>query len=140
MTAAFGAEVDVLRYAWGETPDADDLRARLREREAKAVWLVQSETSTGVVADVQALAAAAKEAGALVVVDAVSSLGAIPCETDAWGLDVVVAGSQKALMCPPGLGLAAVSDGGARGDRLRAALLLRLGADARRRSRRSTRR
>jgi aspartate aminotransferase-like enzyme len=109
MTAAFGAEVDVLRYAWGETPSADDLRARLREREAKAVWLVQSETSTGVVADVQALAAAAKEAGALVVVDAVSSLGAIPCETDAWGLDVVVAGSQKALMCPPGLGLAAVS-------------------------------
>src|SRR5262249_56360825 len=49
------------------------------------------------------------DAGALVVVDAVSSLGAIPCETDAWGLDVVVAGSQKALMCPPGLGLASVS-------------------------------
>jgi len=109
MVGAFGAEVDVLRYEWGEAPAADDLRARLREREAKAVWIVQSETSTGVVADVQALAAAAKEAGALVVVDAVSSLGAIPCETDAWGLDVVVAGSQKALMCPPGLGLAAVS-------------------------------
>ncbi len=110
MTTAYGADVDVLRYAWGETPDADDLRARLREREAKVVWLVHSETSTGVVADVQALAAAAKEAGALVVVDAVSSLGAVPCETDAWGLDVVVAGSQKALMCPPGLGLAAVSE------------------------------
>jgi len=71
---------------------------------------VQSETSTGVVADIQAIAAAAKEAGALVVVDAVSSLGAVPCETDAWGLDVVVSGSQKALMTPPGLGLAAVSD------------------------------
>ena len=110
MTEAYGADVEVLRYAWGETPDADDLRARLRERKAKAVWLVQSETSTGVVADVRALAAAAKEAGALVVVDAVSSLGAIPCETDAWGLDVVVAGSQKALMCPPGLGFVAVSD------------------------------
>jgi aspartate aminotransferase-like enzyme len=109
MTTAYGAEVDVLRYPWGETPSADDLRSRLAERPAKAVWIVQSETSTGVVADVQALAAAAKEAGALVVVDAVSSLGAIPCETDAWGLDVVVAGSQKALMCPPGLGLAAVS-------------------------------
>jgi aspartate aminotransferase-like enzyme len=74
------------------------------------VWVVQSETSTGVVADVQALAAAAKEHGALVVVDAVSSLGAVPCETDAWGLDVVVSGSQKALMTPPGLGLCAVSD------------------------------
>src|SRR5947208_9780908 len=110
MLTAYGAEVDVLRYAWGETPDADDLRARLGERQAKAVWLVQSETSTGVVADVRALAAAAKEAGALVVVDAVSSLGAVPCETDGWGLDVVVAGSQKALMCPPGPGLAAVSE------------------------------
>jgi aspartate aminotransferase-like enzyme len=110
MTAAYGAEVDLVRYAWGETPAADDVSARLREREAKAVWLVQSETSTGVVADVQSLAAAAHEAGALVVVDAVSSLGAVPCETDAWGLDVVVSGSQKALMAPPGLGLAAVSE------------------------------
>jgi serine---pyruvate transaminase len=110
MLNAYGADVDVLRYAWGETPEADDLRARLGERPGRAAWLVQSETSTGVVADVQALAAAGKEAGALVVVDAVSSLGAVPCETDAWGLDVVVSGSQKALMAPPGLGLAAVSE------------------------------
>jgi aspartate aminotransferase-like enzyme len=110
LTTAYGADVDHLRYGWGETPDPDDVRARLRERGAKAVWVVQSETSTGVVADVQALAAAAKEAGALVVVDAVSSLGAVPCETDAWGLDVVVSGSQKALMTPPGLGLCAVSE------------------------------
>jgi aspartate aminotransferase-like enzyme len=110
MTAGYGADVDELRYSWGETPDPDDVRARLSEREAKAVWLVQSETSTGVVADVQAIATAAKEAGALVVVDAVSSLGAVPCETDAWGLDVVVSGSQKALMTPPGLGTCAVSE------------------------------
>ena len=110
MTSAYGADVDHLRYAWGETPDAEDVRARLSAREAKAVWIVQSETSTGVVADVQALAAAAREAGALVVVDAVSSLGAVPCETDAWGLDVVVSGSQKALMTPPGLGIAAISE------------------------------
>src|SRR5205823_9356342 len=62
---------------------------------------------------VQAIAAAAKEAGALVVVDAVSSLGAVPCEMDAWGLDVVVSGSQKALMTPPGLGTCAVSEAAA---------------------------
>src|SRR5437870_7650601 len=109
MTKAYGADVDELRYAWGETPDPDDVRARLAERPAKAVWVVQSETSTGVVADVQALAAVAKEAGALVVVDAVSSLGAVPLETDAWGIDVVVSGSQKALMCPPGLAFVSVS-------------------------------
>jgi serine---pyruvate transaminase len=113
MTSGYGAEVDQLRYDWGETPEPDDVRARLREREAKAVWVVQSETSTGVVADVQAIAGAAKEGGALVVVDAVSSLGAVPCETDAWGLDVVVSGSQKALMTPPGLGMCAVSEAAA---------------------------
>jgi aspartate aminotransferase-like enzyme len=110
MVGGFGAEVDHLQYAWGETPDPEDVRARLREREAKAVWVVHSETSTGVVSDVQALAAAAAEAGSLVVVDAVSSLGALRCDMDAWGLDVVVSGSQKALMTPPGLGLCAVSE------------------------------
>jgi aspartate aminotransferase-like enzyme len=61
------------------------------------------------VCDVQALAAVAKEAGALVVVDAVSSLGAVPLETDAWDLDVVVSGSQKALMTPPGVAFVSVS-------------------------------
>ena len=70
---------------------------------------MHSETSTGVVADVQALAAVAKDAGAIVVVDAVSSLGAVPLETDEWGIDVVVSGSQKALMTPPGLSFASVS-------------------------------
>jgi len=110
MVTVFGGDVDLLRYAWGETPDPADVAARLRERPAKAVWVVQSETSTGVVSDVQAIAAAAAESGALVVVDAVSSLGAVPCDTDAWGLDVVVSGSQKALMTPPGLGTCAVSE------------------------------
>ena len=110
MAAAFGADVHELRYAWGETPQPDDLRSRLDESGAEVAIVVHSETSTGVVADVQALARAAREAGALVVVDAVSSLGAVPLETDAWGLDVVVAGSQKALMTPPGLSLATVSE------------------------------
>jgi len=109
MGAAFGADVHELRYSWGETPQPEDLRARLAETGAQVVVLVHSETSTGVVADVQALAAVAREADAVVVVDAVSSLGAVPLETDAWGIDVVVAGSQKALMTPPGLSLTTVS-------------------------------
>jgi serine---pyruvate transaminase len=111
MTRAYGADVAHMRLAWGETPEPDDLRSALADAgEARVVYLVHSETSTGVVADVQALAAAAKEAGALVVVDAISSLGAVPLDTDAWGIDVVVAGSQKALMCPPGLAFVSVSD------------------------------
>ena len=110
MARTFGCEVEELRYAWGETPSPDDLARKLAEIDpVSLVLLVHSETSTGVVADVQALAAVAKEAGALVVVDAVSSLGAVPLELDEWGLDVVVAGSQKALMTPPGLATVAVS-------------------------------
>ena len=108
LARAYGCDVDELRYEWGAMPAADDVAERAAG--AKAVFLTQSETSTGVVADVQALAAAAREAGALAVVDAVSSLGAVPLETDAWGVDVVVSGSQKALMTPPGLALVSVSD------------------------------
>jgi len=110
LARAYGVDVQELRYAWGETPRPDDVRTRLEETGAAVVFLVHSETSTGVVADIDALARAAHEAGATVVVDAVSSLGAVPVETDAWGLDVVVAGSQKALMTPPGLSLATVSE------------------------------
>jgi serine---pyruvate transaminase len=109
IAAAYGADVQDLRYAWGETPRAEDVRARVEESGAEVVFLVHSETSTGVVADVQSLAQAAREAGAIAVVDAVSSLGAVPLETDAWELDVVVSGSQKALMTPPGLSLASVA-------------------------------
>jgi len=108
IARAYGADVDELRYEWGETPRVEDVAER--GRGAKAVLLTHSETSTGVVADVQALTAAAHDAGALAVVDAVSSLGAVPLETDAWGIDVVISGSQKALMTPPGLALVSTSE------------------------------
>jgi aspartate aminotransferase-like enzyme len=109
IAGALGCEVDRLAYEWGESPSADDLASRLAERESRVVLMTQSETSTGVVADVRSLAAAASAAGAVSVVDAVSSLGAVPLETDGWGVDVVVSGSQKALMSPPGLALVSVS-------------------------------
>ena len=111
IASAYGAEVETLEYEWGEIPSADDVAARLQELGgAKAVFITHSETSTGVVCDLQALAAAAGEQGALSVIDAVSSLGAVPLETDAWGLDVVVSGSQKALMTPPGLAMVSASE------------------------------
>ena len=110
MVRAFGADLIHARLEWGETPEPEDLRSALADAgDVKVVYLTHSETSTGVVCDVQALAAVAKEAGALVVVDAVSSLGAVPLESDLWDIDVVVSGSQKALMCPPGLAFASVS-------------------------------
>lgn len=109
LAAAYGAQVHSVRYAWGEAPRPDDLVRALGESGARVALVVHSETSTGVVSDVCALAAACSAAGALCVVDAVSSLGAVPLETDAWGLDVVVTGSQKALMCPPGLAFVSVS-------------------------------
>jgi aspartate aminotransferase-like enzyme len=119
ITSSYDTAVETLEYAWGEVPSADDLAARLAELGgAKAVFLTHSETSTGVVCDLQALSAAASEHDALSVVDAVSSLGAVPVETDAWGLDVVLSGSQKALMTPPGLAMISASERAwaARGD------------------------
>ena len=111
IARAYGCEVEHIAYEWGETPSADDVASRLAELGgSKVVLVTQSETSTGVVCDVRAFAAAAKEAGTLIAVDAISSLGAIPCETDEWGLDSVVSGSQKALMSPPGLMTVSVSD------------------------------
>jgi serine---pyruvate transaminase len=110
LAAAYGARVHPVTYPWGEAPAADDVKRAILESGATIALVVHSETSTGVVSDVEALAGACREAGALCVVDAISSLGAVPLETDAWGIDVVVTGSQKALMCPPGLGFVSVSE------------------------------
>jgi len=109
IAAAYRADVDHLRYAWGEIPSPDDVATRLSERDATAVLLTHSETSTGVVSDLQSFAAVVREAGALSVVDAISSLGAVPLETDAWAIDVVASGAQKALVTPPGLAMVSAS-------------------------------
>ena len=105
-----GSTWSPLDYPWGETPRADDLAGQLEESGAGVVVLVHSETSTGVVCNLEELLGVCREARALTIVDAISSVGAVPLETDAWGADVVVAGSQKALMTPPGLSFAAVSE------------------------------
>jgi aspartate aminotransferase-like enzyme len=110
MAAAHGCDVRKLDYAWGQTPQPEEIERAAAESRAGVVVLVHSETSTGVVLDLEACAVAARSAGALVVVDAISSLGAVPLETDAWALDVVVTGSQKALMTPPGLAFVAVGE------------------------------
>lgn len=110
IAEGYGLDVQHLRYDWGETPSPDEVGARLEELGgAKAVYLTHSDTSTGVVADVQATAARVVGSGALLAVDAISSLAAVPLESDEWGLDVVLTSSHKALMSPAGLAFAAVS-------------------------------
>jgi aspartate aminotransferase-like enzyme len=107
LNEAFGTEFTHFDAGWGNRVEPADLERVLGENQGtKVVYTTLSETSTGVVNDVQALAEVAHAAGAIIVVDAVSGLGAIPCPQDEWGVDVVAAGSQKALMCPPGLGFA----------------------------------
>ena len=108
ICAQYGLDVQRIDYEWGEVPDPAEIGAAVSESGAEIVFCTQSETSTGVVADIQAIKAAVGDA--VLAVDAVSSLGAVPLETDAWGVDVVLSGSQKALMCPPGLAMASVAD------------------------------
>ena len=104
LAELYGLDVVPVRYDWGSVPSPADLEEALRRRpDVRTVYLVHSETSTGVVLDLKAFAEIAKSAGALVVVDAVSSFAAVPIETDAWGVDVLITSSHKALMTPPGL-------------------------------------
>lgn len=108
---AYGADTRHLDVEWGSRVDPADLdRALAESGGASVVFTTLSETSTGVVNDVRALAETAHRHGALIAVDAVSALGAVPVRQDAWGLDVVVAGSQKALMSPPGLAFTSASE------------------------------
>lgn len=104
IATAYGCAVEHVEAPWGEPVDAAEVKKRLKEqRNCGVVFTTLNETSTGVRNELESLAKAAHDAGALIVVDAVSGLGAAPCEVDAWGLDVVVAGSQKGFMMPPGL-------------------------------------
>ena len=110
LCESFGAETIVIDVEWGKPVDPEAVRKALKQNPGvKAVYATLVETSTGAVADIEALGAVVKETDALLVVDGISSVGAIPCETDAWAIDMLVVGSQKALMMPPGLSFVTVS-------------------------------
>lgn len=110
LATAYGLAVRTVDHDWGTRVDPGRVAAALSERPAKAVLLTQSETSTGVIQPIEELARVATDAGALVIVDVVSSLGAVPFDFDGWGIDVAVGGSQKALSASPGIAFVAVSD------------------------------
>lgn len=105
----FGLDVRRLEIAWGCPVLPADLAAAMDANpEVRAVALVHNETSTGVTNPLEELAAVARARDALVLVDSVSGAGALPLQVDAWGIDYLMSGSQKAWMCPPGLLIATV--------------------------------
>lgn len=112
MMHTFGVEVVEVSAEWGCTIDEEQLRTTLLQHpDATCVWMVHTETSTGVRMDIARLAHIVHQhSNALVCVDAVTSLGAEECRMDKWGLDVVISASQKALMMPPGLAFVALSE------------------------------
>jgi aspartate aminotransferase-like enzyme len=108
---AYGVNCEVIQVPWGKAVNPADITAKIKASgsKVKAVFVTLCETSTGVAQDIQAIGSAVKATPAVLVVDAISGLGAIPLATDDWSCDVVVSGSQKGLMLPPGLGFISVS-------------------------------
>jgi alanine-glyoxylate transaminase / serine-glyoxylate transaminase / serine-pyruvate transaminase len=112
---AMGAEVEVLKGDWRRAVRVAAVEERLRkdkEHRIKAVLVAQVDTASAAFNDIEAIGKAIKATGhpALYLVDTVASLGCMPFEMDAWGIDVAMSGSQKGLMTPPGLGFCAVND------------------------------
>jgi len=110
LCEAYGIKPIVIKVEWGKGLDPEELKEHLKKEKAvKAVFATLCETSTGVTFDIKGLAGAVSESSAVLVVDAISGLGAVELATDEWGVDVVITGSQKGLMLPPGLGFISVS-------------------------------
>ena len=110
-----GVEVEVLKGDWRRAVRPAEVEARLRqdkEHKIKAILVAQVDTASGVWNDIEAIGKAIKASGhpALFMVDTVASLGCMPFDMDAWGIDVAMSGSQKGLMSPPGLGFVAAND------------------------------
>ncbi len=110
IATALGSRADTIDVPWGEAVDADVLATRLAGGDYRAVIAIHNESSTGTVANLAEIGAVVRATPALLVVDSVSGLGGIEMKQDEWGVDILLSASQKALMCPPGLGLASVSE------------------------------
>lgn len=113
IAETFGAQVEKMQFPMGQPADPEAVIARVKEDingEIKAILITHNETSTGVFNDIKKIRSGIKDHPALFMVDAVSSLAALDLRMDEWGLDVVVSGSQKAFMIPPGLSFLAFSE------------------------------
>jgi aspartate aminotransferase-like enzyme len=110
IAKAFGADVVSLDFEWGKAADPEAVKQAIKDNPGvKAVLVTHNETSTGVTNDLRSIAGVVKESGKLLIVDAISSLSSINLPVDEWKCDVVVSGSQKGWMVPPGLAFASVS-------------------------------
>jgi len=110
MAVRYGAEVRTLERPWGEVFDPAEFETALRQRPARVVVLIHAETSTGALQPGLAdIARIVHERDGLLVLDCVTSLGGLPVEVDAWGIDIAYSGTQKCLACPPGLAPITVS-------------------------------
>jgi aspartate aminotransferase-like enzyme len=111
LTKAFGCHVEVLEVPYGETFSLDDVRARMNPQ-VRAVYVQATESSTGARHDIEGIAKIVRQHGdeTLLIVDAITGLGTTHLDVDGWGVDVIIGGSQKALMMPPGLAYCAVSE------------------------------
>lgn len=98
-----GAQVTTVERAWGEVFTTDDLKDVLAQKKPKVVGIVMAETSTGAAQPIEEISQLVHDAGALLLVDAVTALGGMPVAIDDWGIDAIYSGSQKCLSCPPGL-------------------------------------
>lgn len=108
---SLGVEQVKINVPWGEAADPAQLEQALKDNpDASVVTVVHSETSTATASDVQQLAAVTRKTDALLIVDGITSVGALPVEMDAWGIDALVTGSQKAIMLPPGLGFVGLGE------------------------------
>ena len=111
IAKSYGANVDTYSVEWGKAADPTEVAARLESNpNYKAILVTHNETSTGVTNPLKEIAEVAKPYDCLVIVDAVSSLSSIPCPVEEWGLDVVISGSQKGWMSPPGLAFVWLSE------------------------------
>lgn len=111
IARAYGADVEELRFPWGEDVNLDVLAGKLDRGESyKAVLVTQNETSTGVLNDIAGIGALVAGTNTLLLVDGVSGVGGAEIKTDDWGIDILVTASQKAFMLPPGLAMLSVSE------------------------------
>ncbi len=105
-----GARVTKVERPWGEVFTADEIQAACESAQPKVVGIVMAETSTGAYQPIDEISKVVHDAGALLLVDAVTSLGGVPVEVDRWKIDAIYSGSQKCLSCPPGLAPVSFSD------------------------------